>query len=242
MKSLKLRILGIFVISILVGCSLVFVVRGTNGLPLYISPKAISDLQVNIEAESKEVQILNDRMVEAEIKLNEYEMLFKSDNTQLQEKLLEELEYYKLVSGETDVKGPGVTVFVDDGTRELNEGENINMLLVHDQDVLTILNELKKAGAEAISVNGQRIVNTSSISCSGYTIRINGIFFARPFEIKAIGNAKAMAGALTGPEGYATILKLWGVMCNVKPEEEILIPKYKGNQNYKNATKVKEGE
>ncbi len=239
---MRLRIMGIFALSLVVGCSLVFVVRGTNGLPLYISPKAISDLKVNIEAESKDVETLKERVLDAEVKLGEYEVLFKSDNDELQGKLLEELEYYKLSSGETDVKGPGVTIFVDDGTRELNEGENINMLLVHDQDVLTILNELKKAGAEAISVNGQRIVNTSSISCSGYTIRINGIFFARPFEIKAIGNAKTMAEALTGPDGYATILKLWGVMCQVKPEEEILIPKFKGNQNYKNALKVKEGE
>ncbi len=157
-------------------------------------------------------------------------------------KLLEELEYYKLISGETAVQGEGVIVLVDDGTRDLFEGEDPNSVLVHDMDILTIINELNRSGAEVLSVNGQRIANNTSISCSGYTIRINDQFFARPFEICAIGDSKRMVAALIGPEGYGTLLEDYGVLFKVTIEDELVIPKYSENQEFEYTTKVKEEE
>jgi Uncharacterized protein conserved in bacteria len=147
-----------------------------------------------------------------------------------------------LISGSTDVHGEGVIVFIDDGTRDLTEGEDPNVVLVHDMDILTIINDLNNSGAEVISVNGQRITNTTSISCSGYTIRINDQFFARPFEIKAIGDSKRMAAILVGPEGYGTLLKDYGVIFKLKIKDDIKISKYPEEQTFNYLTKVKEGE
>jgi len=109
-------------------------------------------------------------------------------------------------------------------------------------DILTVINELNRSGAEVLSVNGQRVANTTSISCSGYTIRINGQFFARPFEIRAIGDSKRMAAALIGPDGYGTLLKDYGVVFKITISDDLTISKYPEEQTYKYMTKVKEGE
>jgi len=73
---------------------------------------------------------------------------------------------------------------------------NISKALVHDEDLREIINDLKNSGAEAISINDQRIVSTTAIICSGSVVTINGVKLNSPFEIKAIGN-KSSLGAIT---------------------------------------------
>ena len=241
---MKLRTLGFFFLCLAVGFSIVVQSKVTNGQQLYVSSKAISDYQTSIDSEKEDTERIRTLIKEAEAKLQEYQVLTEKENENngLRDRLLEELDYYKLISGTTDVQGEGVVVFIDDGTRDLIEGENPNDVLVHDADILTIINDLNNAGAEVISVNGQRIINNTSISCSGYTIRINGQFFARPFEIKAIGDSKRMAAALIGPEGYGTLLKDYGVIFKLSIQDDIRISEYPDEQTFQYLTKVKEGE
>lgn len=239
---MKLRILGFFMICLAVGFSLIVQARVTNGQQLYVSAKTITDYQTTIESEKKDKGRIEQTIAETSKKLQEYEALASSADSGLKNRLLDEDAYYKLISGNTDVRGEGVVVLVDDGTRDLYEGEDPNSVLVHDMDILTIINELNRCGAEALSVNGQRITNGTSISCSGYTIRINGQFFARPFEICAIGDSKRMAAALIGPDGYGTLLQDYGVICKVTIKDDITIPKYSEAQTYEYMTKVQEEE
>lgn len=239
---MKLRYIAFFFICLLLGFSIAVQAKVTNGQQLYVSSKAITDYETTIASEVKDMERVEELVEEAKIKLAEYEQLAESANYDLREKLLEEVENYEVISGNTSVHGEGVIVYIDDGTRELYEGEDPNMVLVHDMDILTVINELNRSGAEALSVNGQRIVNTTSISCSGYTVRINGQFFARPFEIRAIGDSKRMAAALIGPDGYGTILKDYGVIFKITISDDITISKYLEEQTYKYITKLKEGE
>ena len=69
--------------------------------------------------------------------------------------------------GLTDVTGPGVIVTLSDSKKDIASSLNPSQLLVHDLDVLSVINELKNAGAEAISINDQRIVPTTGIICGG---------------------------------------------------------------------------
>lgn len=239
---MKLRVVVFFALCVVIGLSIVVQSKVTNGQQLFVSAKAITDYKISIESEEKDKERIDQLIVEADKKLKEYQQLLNAEDSDLQEKLLEELEYYKLISGETAVRGEGVIVLVDDGTRDLFEGEDPNSVLVHDMDILTIINELNRSGAEVLSVNGQRIANNTSISCSGYTIRINDQFFARPFEICAIGDSKRMVAALIGPEGYGTLLEDYGVLFKVTIEDELVIPKYSENQDFEYTTKVKEEE
>lgn len=239
---MKLRTLGFFAMCVIIGFFIIVQARLTNGQQLYVSAKAIDDYKTTIQSEKEDKDRIGQLIADTGEKLQEYEALANKENNDLKNKLLDEVNYYKLISGNTAVHGEGVVVFIDDGTRELYEGEDPNTVLVHDMDILTIINELNRSGAEVLSVNGQRITNGTSIACSGYTIRINDQFFARPFEIKAIGDSKRMAAALIGPDGYGTLLQDYGVIFKIAIKDDISIPKYTENQTYEYMTKVKEEE
>lgn len=93
----------------------------------------------------------------------------------------------KLKSCFTDVKGPGITIKLDDAAAR-QEDTPLNWLIIHDQDIKIILNELKKAGAEAIAINGERVVSMSEQVCAGPTIMINGNRYSVPYIIDVIGD------------------------------------------------------
>ncbi len=69
----------------------------------------------------------------------------------------------------TNVKGPGVTVLIEDSSKPIQSGENPNLYVIHDEDILRIVNELRAGGAEALAINDQRLIGTSEIRCSGPT-------------------------------------------------------------------------
>ncbi len=143
--------------------------------------------------------------------------------------------------GFTEVTGPGVILTLSDSkvpTTSAMVGD-LNELLVHDMDVLCVINELKNAGAEAISINDQRLITTSSIVCGGNIITINGERVGAPFEIKAIGLPEQLA-ALSRPGGYLSILKDYGIGTDLKKSDSITIPKYAGVINFEYAKTINE--
>lgn len=240
---MKLKNIVLFLLCLLIGMGFVLQAKLSDGQRLYVSKKVIGDYQITIESERKDIENLQTLQAEAGQKLKEYTLLSATDSDELKKSLQEELALYEQICGVTDVEGEGVVVSIDDGTRDLYyEGENVNNLLVHDSDLLTIINDLNAAGAEAISLNGQRIINTTEIACSGYTVRVNQQFYARPFEIQAIGDSKRLAAALIGPDGYGTLLKEWGLIVKVAIKDRILIPKISEEKNLKYVSKSEEGE
>ena len=159
------------------------------------------------------------------------------DNQELEQKE-DIIKQGNKVVGTVEVTGPGVIVTLSDSKKDVSTALNVSDLLVHDADVLSVINELKNAGAEAISINEQRLVPTSSIVCGGNIIEINGEKVGAPFEIKAIGLPEQLA-ALSRPGGYLEILKAATVGVDLKKSNHITIPKYTGVINYKYAQNVK---
>ena len=105
------------------------------------------------------------------------------------------------ILGLTEVTGDGLTITIDDNRSISNFvlNQNISDFIVHEQDILYIVNELWNSGADAISINGHRIVSTTAILCDGNIVRINGEKTGAPLTIKAIGYPEGMYGALTRP-------------------------------------------
>ena len=134
--------------------------------------------------------------------------------------------------GLAEVNGAGVIINVSDSNVDPDKVANSSDLLVHDMDILKIVNELKNAGAEAISINGQRVISTTSIICGGNIININDERIGSPFEIKAIGSPEALAN-LSRPGGYLSILEEGKINVNLKKSNDIVIPKYSGVLNFK---------
>ena len=139
--------------------------------------------------------------------------------------------------GLTDVNGSGVIITVADSEIDANTVFNSNDLIVHDSDILKIVNELKNAGAEAISINGQRVIITTPIICGGNIININGERIGSPFEIKAIGSPEALAN-LSRPGGWLNKMEERGIKINLKKANTIEIPKYSGVLNFKDVKSV----
>lgn len=247
---MTIRNISFFIFALLIGFSLIVLAQMSNGQRLYVSPRVLDDYKVTIEGERKEMESIGLQIEETKLKIEEYIDLQASDEelkSKLAEKLYADLALFRLASGSVDAIGAGVEIVIDDGTRVLEAWENPNDILVHDTDLLLIINELKASGAELISVNGQRIVDESSISCSGYTVRINDQFYARPFIVRAIGDGSRMSAALIGPGGYGTLLKDWGLVFRVTLKDDIMIPRYEEPRNYRymavvTATDKKEGE
>ncbi len=154
------------------------------------------------------------------------------------EKKEEDIKQGNKMIGMTEVTGPGVIVTLSDGKKDSSTVLNASDLIVHDADVLSVINELKNAGAEAISINGQRMVPTTSISCGGNIIDINGEKVGAPFEIRAIGLPEQLA-ALSRQGGYLEILKDASVGVELKKSNNITIPKYTGVITYKYAKNSK---
>ena len=101
---------------------------------------------------------------------------------------------------------------------------------------MTVVNELKAAGAEAISVNDQRIISTSAIRCVGPVIQVNYQKVATPIVIKAIGNAQYLESAMNIKNGIVDLLKgTAGIGITVSRESEVTIPKYDGVLSFRTA-------
>lgn len=138
------------------------------------------------------------------------------------------------IIGLTEVTGPGVIITLSDSKKDASTVLNASSLLVHDVDVLSVINELKNAGAEAISINDQRLVPTSGIICGGNIIDVNGEKVGAPFIIKAIGLPEQLSG-LSRPGGYLERLKEDSIGVELKKSNNITIPKYTGVISYKYA-------
>ena len=101
-------------------------------------------------------------------------------------------------------------------------------MLVHDQDLRELVNELKNSGAEAISINGQRIITNTAITCSGAVITINGVRLSSPFEIRAIGNTASLKGGIVRIGGYLSRMEDEGIIATLEESNNVLITKYTG--------------
>ncbi len=158
-----------------------------------------------------------------------------ADSSGYSQTLLSQLQRAELLAGLTSVEGGGVQVTLSDSTQTNNLTENANAYVIHDLDILQVINELRDAGAEAISLNGERVVSTSEVRCAGSTVSINNNRYAAPFVIKAIGDPTNLENALLMRNGVIDSLTFYGINAEVKKISTMKIGPYTGSLNYKYA-------
>ena len=153
--------------------------------------------------------------------------------------LVSDLEKYKLSSGVLDVYGPGVVITIKDAAKTDEYQDDYNSILYNSEQLLNLINKLKEAGAEAISVNEQRIVGTTEISLAGSSININGTATASPYTIKAIGNPDTMESALTIRGGIIEAMKKkYNWIVDITQREDVSMARYTGVVTFKYAKPV----
>lgn len=164
----------------------------------------------------------------------------ENSETEIARLLRQEAERYRMYSGMTDVLGEGLIIVIDDGQRALQEWENPNDLIVHDLDLRRLVDELRIAGAEAISVNGKRVVaGITEIICNGPTIRINGVQLAPPYVIRAIGDRYALDRRMKDPESYAHTLWQSGLQMEINTQVRLSVEKLNKLPEFKYAKESK---
>ncbi|HJT63226.1 MAG TPA: DUF881 domain-containing protein [Candidatus Limnocylindria bacterium] len=99
----------------------------------------------------------------------------------------EELAETRLAGGLTAVTGPGVVIEIADSRRVLPVGENPANYIVLADDLRDLVAALWHAGAEAIAINGERLVATTSIYGVGSSVLVNTAFLSPPFRLEAVG-------------------------------------------------------
>lgn len=229
-------ILGIMCFALTLGiCVQVRTIRSTN-----------STIGQNQEANELRDEILRYKerydnrfkeLEEAEQELEKQREEATQNNSELEE-AQQKITAGNKITGMTEVTGPGVTITLSDGKGIATSTLNPSQLIVHDLDVLSVVNELINAGAEAICINDQRWVSTTAISCRGNTIDINGERIGAPFVIKAIGLPEYLAG-LERVGGYLEYMKRDGVGVTLEKSNSITIPKYTGVISYEYAKTAK---
>ena len=181
-----------------------------------------AELLRELQNSKEEYNLLKEEYEKSQEIVDEYKTS-SATNDSLISSMKTDLEKANVLAGLSTVKGEGVVVTLKDST---DTSMSLEAGLVHDTDITAIVTELKAAGAEAISINGQRVIATTAIRCVGPTIQVNSVKVASPFYIKAIGNSKYLESALNIRNGVVDSLKAYGIEVNIETDKNITIDKY----------------
>jgi uncharacterized protein YlxW (UPF0749 family) len=180
-----------------------------------------SERQFNKEQREEIIDLRN--------KLNELEnaSTSKSKMTQV---LSDELKSIKVMAGLVDVEGPGITVLLQDSPHPPATAPELReRYIIHDNDILQVINELHASGAEVIAVNGHRATSLSSVRCVGPVVHFDGIPLSSPFRIEAIGEPETLRSAMNLNGGVlSNIRQLDPKMVDVILEPHLKIAAYGG--------------
>jgi len=150
-----------------------------------------------------------------------------------------QVDELRVLAGTTALKGPGITITLDDTKNSGNPSSpDASLMVVHDSDLYVLVNELKSSGAEAVEINGQRVGATTAIRCAGPIIQVNSTSIAPPFVINAIGDPDILYGGMNFPNGTLSWLKTMEIDVKVEKKNEIVISALKVKPTLVNATVV----
>lgn len=187
---------------------------------------ANSELIAEVLSAQEDYDKLYAQLEKAEEELEEIRTEATAGNQEATDAETELKENNKLL-GLTEVKGEGIIITLDDNRNVESSEGNLSQYLVHEEDLLQVVNELFNAGADAVSINEHRVTSITAIRCDGNIIRVNGQIITVPITIKAICS-KAIYNTLIRPGGYLQLMANAGVYPDIEKSDEIVIPKYNG--------------
>ncbi|HEU5483871.1 MAG TPA: DUF881 domain-containing protein [Microlunatus sp.] len=144
--------------------------------------------------------------------------------------------------GLTPVTGPSVTVTLTDAPDSVTaEGVDQDLLVVHQQDIQAVANELWRGGAEAMTIQGQRVIATTGIKCVGNTVVLHGVPYAPPYRISAIGDPAKLHAALDSSEYikiYRQYVDAFRLGYAVTESSSSVFPGYQGSVDLQYAAEI----
>ncbi len=224
-------------------CGALFVASAANSDGTDLRPGRYTDLASLVSTEATRVQELQAQVTQLN---TEVDQLADRVNDQRVRRLQKRADSLKGGAGLTPVTGPGVTVTLSDAPEEVinSSSENLNLLVVHQQDIQAVVNAMWRGGAEAIVIQGQRIITTTGIKCEGNAVQLDGVPYAQPYVIEAVGDQAAILQAIDNDD-YLRIyreqaaLPTIDVGWRVETPPVVIAPAYAGLPNPTHATVVR---
>ncbi|MEQ8173530.1 MAG: DUF881 domain-containing protein [Syntrophomonadaceae bacterium] len=214
---------SIALVCIILGVMLSVQFKTTGYYRATLVPERTEDLAAQITTVKKEKEAMEQKVASLEEQIKN-----TKNNAQARADLQKELQGAKLSVGLLPVEGSGVKITLSDNPKALEPGEDPNDLLIHEDNLLMVVNDLKAAGAEAISINDQRITAMSEIRCAGTMIVVNQVRIGPPFVLLAIGNPDVLENSMTQKSGNLSAMQFMGIQASIEKSEKLRIPGFKG--------------
>lgn len=224
----KTTYISITAVAVVVGIMMAFQFRTTSSIDRSVPYDRVQELTIEKKQVERELDYLLEEVDDLEAKLEE------ASRGQVEAALVSELSKMKLHAGLVAVEGPGVEVILDN-PESSRPGGFSSLYNVKDDDLLKVINDLRGAGAEAISVNDQRILAISEIRQAGNHINVNLTRLSPPYRILAIGNPGTLKSSLEIKGGLAEYLSDLGITVTVQSRDNVVVPAYSGQMRFEHA-------
>lgn len=213
-------------------CGALFAVSADNSEGTDLRPGRYGDLASLVRTESDTYDVLRGRVAALTADVARLSELVDDREVNRYQRKIEKL---RDPAGLVPRTGPGVTVTLSDAPEDIidSTSQDLNLLLVHQQDIQAVVNAMWKGGASAVTIQGQRIISTTGIKCSGNTVTLQGVPYPQPYVISAVGNVDLLASAIENDE-YLDIYRQYSEIPDVavgwdfESEAELTAPAYDG--------------
>ena len=196
------------------------------------------------------VQAESDRVGELQVQVDqlqgEVDRLTDAGSGEMPGQDTEQRELTAFAAGRVEVTGPGLVVRLWDAPDNVPRPDWVtnDYLVVHQQDLQAVINSLWAGGAEAMTLQDQRVISTSAFRCSGNVLRLHGQIYSPPYEVRAIGDPDTLLDALNAsPEilEYLDYVDAIGLGWSVEQKTDLDLPPFSGNTEFRYAA-VLEGQ
>jgi uncharacterized protein YlxW (UPF0749 family) len=231
-------VIQVTALSLGLGVLLALAIRTTDRVRLSNQPGSRFGVSTAFLGRYKEQNLqLQQDIIDLRRELSAYIAGMESDSRATEE-LKRQFEDLKAKAGLASATGPGLEILVQDNAGPLLSTDppgDFSLNIVHDQDLINLINELKGAGATQIAIAGadaenlQRVIVTTTARCVGPTAIVNGIPLSAPYRIVALGDPSTLRTALERPESYVRSRKLdERKMIAIQEKQDLVIPDYSG--------------
>jgi uncharacterized protein YlxW (UPF0749 family) len=221
------------VVGLLSGALFVVSAHSSEGTDL--RPGRFTDLASMVQYDANRVANLKQRVADLNRQVT---ALSASVNDRQVKRFTREADKMKGPAGLLPVTGPGVTVTLSDAPQATGQDtpdtiDNPNLLLVHQQDIQAVVNAMWKGGAQAVTIQGQRVVSTTGIRCIGNSVQLQGVPYSQPYRIQAVGDVGSLVAAIAN-DPYLQVYRADAADPNInvgwdeQVEDKITAPAYDG--------------
>jgi uncharacterized protein YlxW (UPF0749 family) len=219
-----------------------FVTSGIDAGGLDLRASSVTDLDTVVRQQRARADALQQQVADL---TKQVDKLGKGVNDARVTELQRQVDDLRGPAGFEGVHGPAITVVLSDApkdeiNRAVEKGEvTPDELVVHQQDIQAVVNALWGGGAEAMTLQKQRVISTTGIKCVGNTVVLHGVPYAPPYEITAIGDLDALQTALDSSDyiaGYRTYVDTHHLGYDVSTKNDVTMPAYAGSSDLRYAT------